>query len=76
MYMDMEKIFALHASAIRPREAVRDARDWLLDCFSDEEDQDEIRLLNAVRIVQSIETHYQGGYTQFLRDGFNLKGGA
>lgn len=72
--MDMERLYKLHASAVRPREAVADARTWLLDCFSDEEDQEEIRTLNAIRIVQSVETHYEGGYTAFLRDGFNLKG--
>lgn len=71
--MDMERLYTLHASAIRPREAVSDARAWLLDCFEDEEDQEDIRSLNAIRIVQSVETHYEGGYRQFLRDGFNLK---
>lgn len=72
--MDMERLYRLHASAVRPREAVQDARAWLLDCFSDEDDVAEIRSLNAIRIVQSVETHYEGGYRAFLLAGDNLKG--
>ena len=73
MIMDMERLYRLHALAARRREAAEDARAWLLDCFSDEEDQTEIKLLNQIQLVQSVETHYEGGYEQFLRDGFNLK---
>lgn len=66
MEMDMERLYALYYSAARQREAIREARAWLLDCFEDEEDQREIALLNSIRIVQSIETHYEGGYEAFL----------
>jgi hypothetical protein len=46
----------------QPREAVRVARDWLLECFTDEGCAESIGLLNAVGVVQGIESHYDGGF--------------
>ena len=63
----------LYYSAVRQREAVREAREWLLDVFADE--QRDIRLLNSLGIVLGVERHYEGGYRQFLLDGGNLKEG-
>lgn len=68
-----ERLNRLYYSAVRPREAVSDAKAWLLDCFEDEDDQDLIRSRNAIQTVASVEQLYEGGYRQFLRDGFNLR---
>jgi hypothetical protein len=47
---------------------VRVARDWLLECFTDEGCAESIGLLNAVGVVQGIESHWAGGWPQFLAD--------
>ena len=70
--MDTE---TLYYKAARPREACADAKDWLLDCFGDDPDAEkQIMLLSGVTIVKAVEQHYDGGWLQFLRDSFNLKG--
>lgn len=60
--------------AARPREAVADAKDWLLDCYEDEESREEIGLLNAVATMKSVEGLYAGGWRQFCVDSLNLRG--
>jgi hypothetical protein len=74
LHMDMERMYALHALAIQPRRAAEEARSWLLDVFSEPEDVEDIQRINQIQLVQSVETHYEGGYRQFLADSFNLKG--
>jgi len=60
--------------AARPREAVVDAKDWLLDVFEHDEDaHDEIRLLTAATVIPHIERIYFGGWTAFLADSLNVK---
>ena len=64
----------LYYRAIRPREAVAEAKAWLLDCFGDDpEAVQEIQLIAAIGTVQKMDVLYAGGWTQFLRDGDNLK---
>ena len=55
----------LYDRTFRPREAVRVARGWLLDCFGEEDEVEAIRLLNDVGIVAAIERHYSGGWQTF-----------
>jgi len=68
------RYFALYDLAARPREAVRDARAWLLDCeWAEGEDAvEEIQVLNALGIIMAVERHYDGGWKAFLRDGAAL----
>lgn len=63
----------LYSWAARPREAVAEARSWLLDCFP--ENEAEIRLLNAASIIIAVEKHYEGGWKAFLVGTDNLKEG-
>jgi hypothetical protein len=46
---------------------VEAARAWALDC--DWLDRDEIAELSARAIVRGIESHYDGGWAQFIADG-------
>jgi hypothetical protein len=63
----------LYYSAIRPRQAVSEAREWLLECFPQHEW--DIRHLNAVGVVTTVQNQYDGGYLAFLRDWDNLRPG-
>jgi hypothetical protein len=66
-----ETAASLLAATPRPREAVAEARSWLLDCFGDEpEAARQIRYANAVRIVKFVERHYDGGWNAFADSGF------
>jgi hypothetical protein len=55
-----------------PRECFRRdfreyARDWLLDCFGDDEQAAEtIRLANAIELVRYVECHHEGGVVGFI----------
>ena len=69
-----EEIQDLYYRAIRQRQAVADARRWLLDCFAHQPGVTRaIRLYGSLSIVERIERHYDGGWIAFLRDGDNLK---
>ena len=61
----------LYDRTLRPREAVEDARGWLLDLdWAEGEDAyDRIGLLNAVGVIAAVERHYDGGWVGFARDG-------
>jgi hypothetical protein len=65
----------LYYLAARPRQAVDEGRMWLLDCFDDEADVEDIGSAGAIRIVQGVECWYDGGYRQFLLDSDNLLAG-
>jgi hypothetical protein len=40
-----------------------DAREWLIECFPEQED--EIREANEHTIRQNVERHYDGGWSSF-----------
>ena len=61
--------------ARQPRQAVDDARAWLIDS-SDQHHHPEIRLASTIRIVAMTDDIYVGGWTQFLKDNLNLKEGS
>ncbi len=42
-------------------------REWLLECFSDEYDQEQIEDLTYNQLVRSIERYYDGGVEEFKR---------
>ncbi len=41
-------------------------RKWLLDCFEDEYDQEQIRELSFEHCVKAVNRYYDGGYKAFL----------
>ena len=41
-------------------------RDWLLECFSDEYDQEQIQELTHTELVRSINKYYDGGMKAFI----------
>jgi hypothetical protein len=53
---------------LRPREVVRDARGWLLDCFGETDEVEAIELLNAVGVVAAVNRHYVGGWVGFASE--------
>ncbi|HEY7421492.1 MAG TPA: hypothetical protein VH541_05735 [Gaiellaceae bacterium] len=56
------------ASTPSPREACRQAREWLLDLeWEGESDRETIELLNQVGLVAAIERYYDGGWGEFVR---------
>lgn len=52
---------------LRPREAVAEARDWLLDLdwAGGEDDVEAIELANDVTIVAAVQRFYEGGWKAF-----------
>ena len=42
-----------------------DMRDWLLECFSEEYDQEQINELTYDQLVKSINRYYDGGMRAF-----------
>jgi hypothetical protein len=47
-------------------EQITEARAWIADCYwSDLDDASE---LSDAEVVQGVENHYEGGWTQFLAD--------
>lgn len=46
---------------------VDDAREWLLDCFSD--GATYIGRMDDAEIVAAVNTHYIGGWDRFMHDG-------
>lgn len=43
----------------------QEMREWLLDCFTDEYDQEQIRELEPVGLLQAIDRYYDGGVKAF-----------
>ncbi len=43
----------------------REMKDWLLECFDDEYDQEQIEELTHEQLVRSINKYYDGGMTAF-----------
>lgn len=46
--------------------AESEMRAWLLECFSDEYEQEHINELNFKQLVNSVNRYYDGGYKSFL----------
>lgn len=45
---------------------VEDMRAWLLDCYSDEDDQDEIKELTGWEVYRCIHREFRGGVNGFM----------
>lgn len=43
----------------------KEMREWLLECFSDEYDQEKIQELTHEQLVKSINHYYDGGMNVF-----------
>jgi hypothetical protein len=43
-------------------------KEWLLDCFPDDADQEEIESLSREELMQAIRKYYDGGLDQFYKD--------
>lgn len=44
-------------------------KEWLLDCFNEEADQEKIKQLIYEHCVKAINKCYDGGFKQFIEDG-------
>jgi len=44
---------------------------WLLDCFNDEFDQEEIRSLDFPAARKAVSRYYDGGFKAFIEDSQN-----
>lgn len=44
----------------------REMREWLLDCYDNEDDQAEIEELNHDELVKAVNRLYDGGLTEFI----------
>jgi hypothetical protein len=42
-------------------------REWLLDCFEEEEDQEEILELSYERLCKSVNKYFDGGLKAFFQ---------
>lgn len=49
-------------------EALSAARDWLLDCYNDDDSQEDIRELSPSELFRAVSREYGGGWEQFLAD--------
>jgi hypothetical protein len=47
-------------------EALRDARDWLMDCTWADVDTEDIAAMPASVITSAVRRHYDGGIAAFL----------
>jgi hypothetical protein len=43
-----------------------EARQWLLDCYPDEDDQTEIEGLTDDELLAAVDRDYEGGWAAFL----------
>ncbi len=43
----------------------KDMRDWLLECFSDEYDQEQIEELTHEQLEKAVNRYYDGGMQAF-----------
>lgn len=48
-------------------------REWLLECFSDEYDQEQIQELTYEQLKSAVNRYYAGGFEVFLDDMLNFK---
>jgi uncharacterized protein with von Willebrand factor type A (vWA) domain len=42
-------------------------REWLLECFSDDNDQETIEELTHDQLIKSINRYFDGGLTEFIK---------
>lgn len=42
-------------------------KDWLLDCFTEQQDHEEIEELTHDELVNAINRYYDGGMKEFVR---------
>jgi hypothetical protein len=60
-HMSFSNVTFLHTAA----DTIAAAREWLMDCFPD--DQDEIEEATDRTIVRETHRHYGGGWDGFIR---------
>lgn len=48
-------------------------REWLLDCFTQAEDQEEIQELNYGELVKAVNRYYDGGFKEFVSGYINVE---
>lgn len=41
-------------------------REWLLECFNDEYDQEKIQELTYGELVKAVNKYYDGGFKEFV----------
>lgn len=46
----------------------KEMREWLLECFSEEYDQETINKLNRGQLVKAINRYFDGGIKAFLHN--------
>ena len=67
--LNNDECFAALDAATNPptisSDNLEDAREWLLDCFDDEYDQELIASLDAAGLHRGISRHYEGGIEEF-----------
>lgn len=44
-------------------------REWLLECFASDDDQEEIESLGFNGLFIAVNRYYDGGIAQFIMDG-------
>ena len=44
----------------------REMKDWLLDCFDEEADQEEIEGLGSQQLENAINRYFDGGMKEFI----------
>lgn len=49
-------------------ETINAMRDWLLDCYGDEDCQDAIRRASPALVAKAVERDHAGGLAGFLSD--------
>ena len=47
---------------------LEEARGWLLDCFSDAVDAEQIEALGPRELLLAVERYYSGGWAAFERE--------
>lgn len=45
----------------------QEMKEWLLECFSDEYDQEQIEELTTEQLKRSINRYFDGGLTEFVK---------
>lgn len=53
-------------SIISHAELIQQMREWLLDCFEDDYEQEEIQQLNFEEVQDAVQRYYDGGITGFI----------
>lgn len=48
------------------KQQIEDAREWLLDCFDDEYDQEEIAAASDEVIIKAVKRYHYDGIAGFL----------